>query len=173
MAGHPGRVQKSSVLNHFGNNMKKQCKTCSKRRDLKFYDTPRSLNCQMCQIAKKNGIKKERKEASQRTWILRCDKLTGEKVRSRNICESPRPHNCKKNWQWCHGISRSYKNTRHLEINGFCMCAGEHYYFTNHPLEWDRFLEYKWGKDYSYYKYLALDTDHKIDFKELYKQLTK
>lgn len=37
--------------------MKKQCKTCGKRRDPKFFDTPRSYTCQMCAIAKKNNVK--------------------------------------------------------------------------------------------------------------------
>ena len=153
--------------------IRRLCPTCNKKRIERLFPKGHRF-CELCKIAKANGIKKERKEASQKTWLKRCDKVMGERVRARNKCESPRPHNCKKNWQWCHGISRSYKNTRHLEINGFCMCAGEHYYFTNHPLEWDRFLNEVWGDGkYSALKTQALDQNYKIDFKELYKQLTE
>ena len=153
--------------------IRRLCPTCSKKRIERLFPKGHRM-CELCKIAKANGIKKERKEASQRTWIERCDKIVGVEVRARNKCESPRPHACKKNWQWCHGISRSYHNTRHLEENSFCMCSSEHYYFTNHPLEWDNFLEKRWGTDsYRYLKTLALDPGSKPDFKMLYKQLTE
>lgn len=154
--------------------MKKQCKTCSKRRDLKFYDTPRSLNCQMCKISIAHGQKKARKEAGVEVWIKRLDDHIRPQVRGRvGDCESPRPHNCNHNWQWCHGISRSYHSTRWLLNNGFKMCNAEHKYFTHHPLEWDDFLYNYWGEtEYWIMKRLALTpiTD-KTYYKELYKQL--
>ena len=150
--------------------MKKQCKTCSKRRDLKFYDTPRSLNCQMCQIAKKNGIKKERREASSKTWIKKLDALVGARVRARGFCEDVgRPH--KGVLQWAHIISRSYHNTRWDEDNALCLCAGCHKYYTDRPLEWELFLIQNWSREkLEDLKKRAL-SHKKINYKELYKQL--
>lgn len=151
--------------------MKRLCPGCSKRRAPHLFP-PRTRVCELCKVAKANGLKRERKEESRTTWIKRCDKVVGEQVRSRNYCESPREHFCKQNWQWCHGISRSYHMTRWMGQNGFCMCAGEHFYFTNHPLEWDKFLEDHWGEEtYREMKKLAL-TKSTIDYKLLYKELS-
>ena len=151
--------------------MKRQCKSCSKRRDLKFYNPSGSFTCDLCKIAKKHGQKLAHKEELPSTWIKRLDKLVGGRVRSREGCESPRSHVCKGAFQWCHGISRSYHVTRHMEKNGFRMCQGEHYYFTNHPLEWEAFLEKKWGNEgLAFMKRLALSGD-KVDYKELYNKL--
>lgn len=152
--------------------MKKKCLTCQKRRDFKFYDTPRSLICQMCQIAKKNGIKKERKEASSKTWIKRLDALVGSRVRSRGVCESRRLEH-KGVLQWAHICSRRYHATRWLEENALCLCAGCHKFYTDRPLEWEFFISSLIGENkFRDLKSKAL-LEPNPDYKELYKQLTK
>lgn len=149
---------------------KRLCPVCQKKRSPHLF-LPRHQMCELCKIAKRNGIKKEKKESSQKTWLKRCDAVVGAKVRARSGCESPRLHVCKGVYQWCHGISRSYHTTRHMEKNGFRMCQAEHYYFTNHPLEWEAFLEKKWGNEgLAFMKRLALSGD-KIDYKQLYEEL--
>lgn len=141
---------------------------------MKFYETPRSFYCAMCVISIKAGQKRERRELSSRTWIKRCDAIVGARVRSRGVCEDIRIHNCTKAWQWAHGLSRSYHNTRWLLDNGFCLCSGAHKFYTDRPLEWDAFLERQWGSDkYRYMKKLALDHGKVIDLRELYDKLTK
>lgn len=150
---------------------KRLCKSCGKRRSIQVYPKGKRC-CNLCKDTKRIIEKKDHKESLQKTWLKRCDKIVGEKIRSKQVCESPRAHICKETWNWCHGISRAYHNTRHLEINGFCMCYAEHYYFTNHPLEWEEFLEKTWGeKKYKDLRKLALDHSRKIDFKELYEYL--
>lgn len=65
-------------------------------------------------------------------------KLHAEMVRSLGYCE-----NCGQSHgiqlQCAHIISRKYANTRTLFNNAFCLCAGCHRHFTDHPLE---FAEY-------------------------------
>lgn len=149
---------------------RKQCKVCGKKRELRFYDTPRSQYCQMCKIAIKAGQKKEKREAGKKVWIKRIDDLIRPIVRNKpGECESPRPHVCNHNWQWCHGLSRGYHHTRWMLKNGFKMCKAEHKYFTEHPLEWEEHLENVWGEEgLREMKKIALNHGEKIDYKELF-----
>lgn len=52
--------------------------------------------------------------------------------------------------QAAHGISRRYRGTRWLPINGFCLCARHHVYWTHRPLEWDCYLQAAWGQPVYY-----------------------
>lgn len=47
--------------------------------------------------------------------------------------------------QAAHGISRRYRNTRWLLINGFPLCCRHHTYWTHRPLEWSVWLRHQWG----------------------------
>lgn len=149
--------------------MKRKCPICGKKRaDHLFLKGARS--CELCKIAKKNGIKKERKEASSKTWIKRLDALVGSRVRSRGACEAVgRPH--KGVLQWAHIVSRSYHNTRWLESNALCLCAGCHKFYTDRPLEWEQFITQKFGeRQYQSLKHFALSHE-KVDYKELFNEL--
>lgn len=127
------------------NNLKRICPTCQKKRIPRLFPKG-ARSCDLCKIAKRNGLKREKREAGVKVWIKRLDAIVGTQVRQREgVCASPRIHNCKMNWQWCHGFSRSYHSTRWDLDNGFKMCAAEHKYFTHHPLEWETFLEETWG----------------------------
>jgi len=150
---------------------KRLCPGCHHKRADHIFLKGNRL-CELCKIAKKNGLKRERKEASQKTWLKRCDDIVGARVRSRGECEDIRIHNCTRSWQWAHGLSRSYHNTRHLEDNGFCLCSGAHKFYTDRPLEWEIFLLQKWGEEKLHeMKKLALDHSKVIDYKELYNKL--
>lgn len=48
--------------------------------------------------------------------------------------------------QAAHGFSRRYHATRHDLRNGFCLCAGHHVFYTHRPLEWDTWLQARWGE---------------------------
>ena len=43
--------------------------------------------------------------------------------------------------QCAHIVSRRYRNTRWEEANAIPLCAADHKFFTEHPLEWDDWVE--------------------------------
>lgn len=49
--------------------------------------------------------------------------------------------------QCAHINSRRYNSTRALLTNAFCLCAGCHRYFTDHPREFSRFITGTWHQD--------------------------
>lgn len=152
-------------------NLKRKCPVCGKKRIPRLF-LKGYRSCELCKIAKRNGVKKERKEASSRTWIKRLDQLVGAKVRSRGTCEAVgRPH--KGVLQWAHIVSRSYHNTRWLEENALCLCAGCHKYYTYRPLEWEQFITEKIGEGrYKTLKETAL-THFKFPYKDYFEGLNK
>ena len=89
------------------------------------------------------ALKKPKKR--KRDYSAQADKLCGAIVRARGACEAEGEHSGP--LQWAHGFSRSYRAVRWDLRNGFCLCAGHHFWFTNHPLEWDNWLQEKWGAD--------------------------
>lgn len=61
--------------------------------------------------------------------------------------------------QAAHGISRRYRNTRWLLLNGFALTRAEHVYYTHRPLEWDEYLRKAWGElAYNEMRLIALRT---------------
>ena len=67
-------------------------------------------------------------------------------VRSVGVCEIGKVENCPSgNLQCAHGFSRRYKSVRWDRRNAFSACAGCHYWYTLHPIEWDDFLRGVWG----------------------------
>ena len=64
-------------------------------------------------------------------------KLHSELVRTAGYCESCGGSNY---LQCAHVISRRYSATRTLLNNAFALCAGCHRRFTDHPLEFARFV---------------------------------
>jgi hypothetical protein len=77
----------------------------------------------------------------------KADRLWSLIVRARGLCEvdSTGPKHSGP-LQGAHGISRRYRNTRWLPINGFCLCAAHHVYFTYRPLEWEDYIRAAWGE---------------------------
>jgi hypothetical protein len=75
-----------------------------------------------------------------RTKLLGLDALRGiESVYTARI-------QCGGVLQAAHGFPRTYPRTRHVLLNGFCICAGHHRWFTSHPLEWTQFMIEKLGE---------------------------
>lgn len=53
--------------------------------------------------------------------------------RDQIICNGP--------LQWMHLYSRAILHMRYEPYNKLIGCAGHHFWYTNHPIEWVRFLE--------------------------------
>ena len=78
------------------------------------------------------------------------DKLWSLIVRQHGGCEvavGVGVKGCSGGYQAAHGFSRRYRHTRWLPLNGFCLCAGHHVYYTHRPLEWDDYIKRAWGQD--------------------------
>src|SRR3990167_5354484 len=76
-------------------------------------------------------------------WKNKIDSCFSEIIRLRaGKCEET---NGKMNLQCAHLISRSYKSTRWDLDNAICLSRERHKYYTEHPLEWELFLEKKIG----------------------------
>lgn len=80
----------------------------------------------------------------------RADKYFSLIVRARGECQA-----CGKreNLQTAHVISRRFSNTRCELMNAYCLCAGCHHHFTDHPVEWGQFVIEKMGE--SGYRHLT------------------
>jgi hypothetical protein len=73
------------------------------------------------------------------------DKLWSQIVRAAGKC---RICGSTERLQAAHGFSRRYLGTRHSLINGWCLCAGHHVFYTHRPLEWDAFMRSELGTLY-------------------------
>jgi hypothetical protein len=75
----------------------------------------------------------------------KCDTTFSLIIRSIGECE-----NCYKTeyLQCAHIISRRYSNTRTDLRNAFCLCAGCHRRYTDHPREFSRFITNTWAQEY-------------------------
>lgn len=49
--------------------------------------------------------------------------------------------------QCAHINSRRFNSTRTLLINAYCLCAGCHRYYTDHPREFSRFITTTWHQE--------------------------
>lgn len=77
------------------------------------------------------------------------DRLWSRIIRYGGSCEAwaQQPPKCSGSLQGAHGFSRRYRNTRWLPINGFCLCAAHHTFFTHRFLEWQDWLRQTWGAE--------------------------
>lgn len=74
-----------------------------------------------------------------------CDKLWSQIVRRSGKCEVSGKSAPEVVLQAAHGFSRRYLATRWNLLNGFCLSAAAHVYYTHRPLEWDEYLHTAWG----------------------------
>lgn len=85
-------------------------------------------------------------------------------VRERGSCEAAgwavdgeSPVTCGGGLQAAHGFPRTYMGTRWVVLNGFCLCAGHHRWFTTKPLHWTEFMLERLGSEpYEELRRLAL-----------------
>lgn len=87
------------------------------------------------------------RKISSRGAIRKADDLFSALIRSLGYCE-----NCGKTWadvqlHCAHWISRRYRNTRWDPDNAFCLCAGCHMWFTDHPTEFGRWAVARRGEE--------------------------
>lgn len=81
----------------------------------------------------------------------KADKLFSEVIRSVGKCEAKsfKGVECSAQLQTMHIISRKYNATRCDTRNAICGCAAHHRYFTDHPVEFAKFVKKsKVGKYY-------------------------
>ena len=77
-------------------------------------------------------------------WKNKCDLLFAGIIRERaGKCEET---GSKYLPQCAHLISRSYRATRWDFDNAICLSAARHRYYTDRPLEWEKFIEDKMGR---------------------------
>lgn len=86
-----------------------------------------------------------KKKPSQGALTRKCDRLFSLAIRQRDgKCQ-----NCgtDQNLQCAHGFSRRYFATRWELWNAFALCRDCHVYYTHRPLEWEEWLQERWGLD--------------------------
>ncbi len=111
----------------------------------------------------------QRRVGSTKGAKKRADVAFSKIVRSRGVCEARmwEAAECAGPLQCAHIISRRFSNTRCVEDNAMALCAGHHHYFTDHPVEWGRFVLWMIGDDaYDALQELSLSTV-KVDWEQV------
>lgn len=115
-------------------------RTRRKPKSQRHFKTPRCVvrGCVRPQMAD------ERCRSHAKQWL---DQQWSLQVRVKGECEALgiAGVNCGGVLQAAHGFPRTYLKTRHVLLNGFCICAGHHRWFTSHPLEWTQFMQDQLG----------------------------
>lgn len=102
----------------------------------------------------------------------KADRLFSEIIRSVGYCEAVgfdgRP--CSSQLQTAHICSRRHSATRTDVRNAFCLCFAHHRWFTDHPVQFSRFIRQSWAKDYYDLVYgkstqrVRVDWGERVDF---------
>ena len=71
----------------------------------------------------------------------KADQLFSVFIRRRDMWCAALGRDCKRPLQCAHIVSRRYLATRWDEQNAIALCLGHHKFFTEHPLEWEVWLE--------------------------------
>lgn len=102
------------------------------------------------------------------------DKLCGEYYRSRPCDYHTNYRLCKGRNEWCHIKSRKYLSVRWECLNNLTLCSKQHFYFTNHPDEFVKWINEKWPTRLEALQKLfndKLGSIHDYELGELYTQL--
>jgi 5-methylcytosine-specific restriction endonuclease McrA len=78
------------------------------------------------------------KTTIQKSAKTKADRLFSQLIRQNGTCEHCRQPQGRVQLQCAHWISRRYAHTRTDFDNAFCLCAGCHRWFTDHPTEFGR-----------------------------------
>jgi len=84
------------------------------------------------------------KKVSKTALKAKADKLASQYYRAQTpYCEMAGldEHQCAGVLNWAHIIGRANLRLRYEPYNHLILCAGEHLFFTHHPLDWIRALE--------------------------------
>jgi len=87
---------------------------------------------------------KKPKKPSKSKLKRQADRLFSLIIRSRGRCQKC---GTVEKLQCAHVVSRRYAGTRWNELNAFCLCSGDHMYFTYRPLEWDEWCINEMGQE--------------------------
>lgn len=68
--------------------------------------------------------------------------------------------------QCAHIQGRKASATRTALFNAFCLCAGCHFYFTDHPLDFSRFVTGTWAQEYREDLMTLSNTNTKMNWSE-------
>ena len=92
------------------------------------------------------------KKISKKKLKARADKLFSERIRSRRICQLLEEDHieCSGVLQCAHIIGRSNHRLRWDEENALSICQAHHFYYTNHPWEWQELIKTLWHNKYDY-----------------------
>lgn len=101
-----------------------------------------------------------RKVASPKGAKAKADRLFSLIIRARGACEAC---GATANLQCAHIVSRRFSHTRCDEENAFCLCAGCHHHFTDHPVEFAEFVLRERGDTYPAV-YLRSQATGKVDW---------
>jgi hypothetical protein len=100
----------------------------------------------------------------------KCDVLFSKIVRSLGYCEKCGERNYAK-LSTSHIMSRRFSVTRCMRSNAQCLCHGCHLYFTNHPVEFTRWLFETIGEAEYDRLYQLAHTPSKVNWKTVYEEL--
>lgn len=80
----------------------------------------------------------------------KADKIFSEIIRSLGYCEAKGYDNrpCSSQLQTAHIITRKRAATRTDLRNAYCLCFAHHRWFTDNPVQFSRFIQSTWGKNY-------------------------
>lgn len=80
----------------------------------------------------------------------RADAIFSEIIRSLGKCEAKGYDNrpCSSQLQTAHIITRKRSATRTDLRNAFCLCFAHHRWFTDNPVQFSRFIQTTWAKEY-------------------------
>ena len=92
------------------------------------------------------------RKITRKSLKAKCDKLFSEKIRKQGWCtfDGVDDVKCGGSLQCAHIIGRANFRLRWDERNAFCLCAGHHTYYTNHPWEWHEIIADNWPSIYKY-----------------------
>jgi hypothetical protein len=114
---------------------------------------PRKLTTARASVARKSAPARTKRPRKQRkgkraSLARQCDVLAGKIVRAKGQCEGCTVYAKSEGavMQWAHGFSRRYRAIRWNLLNGFCLCSGCHWRWTNDPLAFDEWLRKQWGQ---------------------------
>ena len=82
--------------------------------------------------------------------VALADKLACEFVLERDgyRCQSCGRDERTRYLEWCHILTRGARYLRWEPSNAVALCHADHVYFTDHPVQWRRFIAEQFGPDH-------------------------
>ena len=100
--------------------------------------------------------------------LAECKRRWSERIREAGRCELAGVDGvaCGGPLQGAHGLPKgAYPSVQFELLNGWCICAGHHRYYTDRPLEWTDILLARWGAEgYQRMREKALAKGHSRDY---------